>query len=41
MQGIYLNIKTAMFKFKKLGEGQYNSWIMLINSKKRANLTSA
>jgi len=36
---IDLNIKIARFKFKKLGETNYNLWIMLVKPTKRVNLT--
>jgi len=36
-----LNIKIAKFKFKKLGEVNYSSWVMLANPTIRVNLTFA
>jgi len=36
-----LNIKIAKFKFKKLGEVNYSSWVMLVNPIIRVNLTFA
>jgi len=36
-----LNIKTAKFKFKKLGETHYSLWIMLVKPIIRVNLTFA
>jgi len=34
-----LNSKVARLNLKKLGEKKNNSWIMLVNSTIRANLT--